>query len=170
MIKATVFFSLNITHKRWLFSSVQSLSRVRLFVTPWTVACQASLSITNSRSLLNSCPSNQWCHPTISSSVVPFSTCLQSFPELGSFWMNQFFISGGQSTGASASASVFPMNIQNSFPLGANSYMFIGIKMFPSLFELFLSKISQKAYRPLYSKLFEARATMLFNILSLTLG
>ena len=62
------------------------------------------------------------------------------------------------------------MNIQNSFPLGANSYMFIGIKMFPSLFELFLSKISQKAYRPLYSKLFEARATMLFNILSLTLG
>ena len=64
----------------------------------------------------NSCPSRQWCHPTISSSVAPFS-CLQSFPASGSFPMSQFFASGGQSVGASASASVLPMNIQGWFPL-----------------------------------------------------
>ena len=61
----------------------------------------------------NSCPSGQWCHPTISSSVVPFFFCLQSFPELGSFLMSQFFASGGQSIEAPASASVLPMNIQD---------------------------------------------------------
>ena len=61
----------------------------------------------------NSCPLSQWCHPTISSSVVPFSSHLQSFPASGSFQMSQFFISGGQSIGVSASASVLPMNIQD---------------------------------------------------------
>ena len=66
----------------------------------------------------NSCPSSQWCHPTISSSVVPFSSCLQSFPASGSFPMSQFFASGGQSTAVSASASVLPVNIQDWFPLG----------------------------------------------------
>ena len=66
----------------------------------------------------NSCPSSQWNHPTISSSVVPFSSCLQSFPASGSFPMSQFFTSGCQSIGASASASVLPMNIQDWFPLG----------------------------------------------------
>ena len=65
----------------------------------------------------NSCPSSQWCHPTISCSVVPFSSCLQSFPASGSFPIGQFFASGGQSTGISASASVLPMNIQDWFPL-----------------------------------------------------
>ena len=75
-------------------SSVQLLGRVRHFATPWTAAHQASLSITNSLSLLDSCPSSQWCHPTISSSVVPFF-CLQSFPALGSFPMSQLFASGG---------------------------------------------------------------------------
>ena len=64
----------------------------------------------------NSCPLSQWCHPTISSSVVPFSSCLQSFPASGSFQMNQFFASGGQSIGISA--SVLLMNIQDWFPLG----------------------------------------------------
>ena len=64
------------------------------------------------------CPSNSWYHPTISSSVVPFSSCLQSFPASGSFPMSQFFASGGQSIGASVSASVLPMNIQDWFPLG----------------------------------------------------
>ena len=59
----------------------------------------------------NSHPSSRWCHPTISSSVIPFSTCLQSFPASGSFPMSQFFTSGGQSIGVSASVSVFPMNI-----------------------------------------------------------
>ena len=98
------------------FSSVQLFSHVWLFATPWTAARQASMSITNSWSLLNSCPSSQWCHPTISFSVVPFSSCLQSFPV--SFPMSQFFTSGGQSIRASVSASVLPMNIQNWFPLG----------------------------------------------------
>ena len=66
----------------------------------------------------NSCLSSRWCHPTISSSVVPFSSCLQSFPASGSFPMSQFFASGGQSIGTSALASVLPMNIQDWFPLG----------------------------------------------------
>ena len=102
------------------FSSVQSLTCVRLSVTPWTAARQASLSITQ-RS--NSCPSSQWCYPTISSSVVPFSTCLQSFPASGSFPMSQFFASSGQSIGLSASASVLPMNIQDWFPLGLTGWI-----------------------------------------------
>ena len=66
----------------------------------------------------NSCPLSQWCHPIISSSVIPFSSRLQSFPESGSFQMSQFFTSGGPSVGVSASASVLPMNIQDWFPLG----------------------------------------------------
>ena len=70
------------------------------------------------RACSNSCPSSWWCHPNISSSVVPFSPCLQSFPASGSFPVSHFFASGGQSIGASASASVLPMNIQGWFPLG----------------------------------------------------
>jgi len=70
------------------------------------------------RVYLNSCPLNIWCHPTISSSVVPFSSRLQSFPASGSFQMSQFFASGGQSIEVSASASVLPMNIQDWFPVG----------------------------------------------------
>ena len=66
----------------------------------------------------NSCPLSQWCHPIISSSVIPFSSCLQSFPASGSFPMSQFFASGGQSIAVSASASVLPMNIQDWFSLG----------------------------------------------------
>ena len=66
----------------------------------------------------NSCPLSQWCHPANSSSVVPFSSCLQSFPASGSFQVSQFFASGGQSIGVSASASVLPINIQDWFPLG----------------------------------------------------
>ena len=66
----------------------------------------------------NLCPLSQWCHPTISSSVIPFSSCLLSFPASGSFQMSQFFTSGGQSIGVSASASVHLMNIQDWFPLG----------------------------------------------------
>ena len=78
-------------------SSVQSLSHVWLFATPWTAARQASLSINNSQSLLNSYPPSWWCHPTILSSVIPFSSCLQSLPVSGSFQMSQFFTSGAQS-------------------------------------------------------------------------
>ena len=71
----------------------------------------------------NSCPSSWWCHPTISSSVVPFSFCLQSFPVSGSFPVSQFFLPGGQSIGVSASASVLPMNIQDWFPLGWTAWI-----------------------------------------------
>ena len=66
----------------------------------------------------NSCPSSQWCHPTISSSVVPFSSCLHSFPASRSFPMSQLLASGGQNIGVSASTSVLPMNPQDWFPLG----------------------------------------------------
>ena len=65
----------------------------------------------------NACPLSQWCHPTTSSSVISFSSCLQSFPASGSFPVSWLFPSGGQSIGASASASVLPMNIQGWFPL-----------------------------------------------------
>ena len=66
----------------------------------------------------NTCPSSRWCHPTILSSVVPFSSCLQSWQASGYFLRSQFFASGDQSIGVSASASVLPMNIQDWFPLG----------------------------------------------------
>ena len=88
----------------WL-SSVQLVSRVQLFATPWTAARQASLSVANFRSLLKLMSSSQWCHPTISSSVVPFSSsCLQSFPASGSFPVSQFFTSCSQSMIAAAAA------------------------------------------------------------------
>ena len=81
---------------------------------------------------LNSCPLSWWCHPTISSSVIPFSSCLQSFPASGSFLKSQFFASGGQSIGASASASVLPMNIQDWFPLGLTGLIFLLSRVFSS--------------------------------------
>ena len=71
-----------------------------------------------SRACSKSCPLSQWCYPTISSSVIPFSSRFQSFPASGSFPMSQFFATGGQSIGVSASASVLPMTIQDWFPLG----------------------------------------------------
>ena len=76
------------------------------------------------RAYSNSCPSDQWCHPTISSSVIPLSSCLQPFPASRSFQMSQFFSSDGQSIGvsASASASVLPKNIQDWFPLGLTGW------------------------------------------------
>ena len=73
----------------------------------------------------NSCPLNQWCHPAISYSVIPFSSHLQSFPASGSFPMSQFFTSDGQSIGASASASVLPKNIQDCLPLGFSGWIFL---------------------------------------------
>ena len=74
------------------------------------------------RACSNSCPS-QWCHPTISSSASPFSSCVQSFPASGSFPMSQFFTSGGQRIAVSASASVLPINIQDWFPLGGTDLL-----------------------------------------------
>ena len=81
----------------------------------------------------NSCPSSWWCHPTISSFVVPFTSCLQSFTASGSFQKSQFFASGGWSIGASASASVFPMNIQDWFLLGLTCLMSLQSKFKASI-------------------------------------
>ena len=100
-------------------AAIQLPNCVRLFATIWTAACQASLSPHHLPEFAQvPCPLSQWCHPTISSSVVPFSSCLQSFPASGSFLMSQFFTSGGQSIGISASASVLPMNTQGWFLWG----------------------------------------------------
>ena len=89
----------------------------------------------------NSCPSSQWCHTTISSSVTLFSSCLQSFPASGSFQISQFFESVGQSIGASASASVFPMNSQDWFPLGLTGLFSLQSK---GLSRVFSNTIVQK--------------------------
>ena len=117
--------------------SVQPLSHVWLFVTPWTAARQVSLSIL--RAYSNSCPSSQWCHPAISSSVIPFSSHLQSFPASGSFLMSQFE-SGGQSIGASPSAPVLPMNIQEWFPFGWIGLIFLQSKGLSRVFTTTVQK------------------------------
>ena len=116
---------------------LQSLSHVWLFATPWTAACQASLSITNSQSLLR-LMSIELVMP---SSVIPFSSCPQSFPASGSFQMSQFFASGGQSIGVSASASVLPMNIQDWFPLAWTGWISLQSK---GLSRVFSSTTIQK--------------------------
>ena len=100
------------TSNKLIFSSVQSLSLVQLFATP----CQASLSTPTPRACSNSGPLSWWYHPTISSSVILFSSCPQSFPKSGSFPMSWLFVSGGQSTGASASASFLPKKSQGWSP------------------------------------------------------
>ena len=96
--------------------SVQLLSSVRLFATHRLQHVRLPCPSSTPKACSNSCPLSQWCHPTISSSVVPFSSCLQTFNE--SFQMSQFLASGGQSIGTSASASGLPMNIQDWFPWG----------------------------------------------------
>ena len=101
-----------------LYCVAQSLSFVQLFVTPWTAACQASLSFTVSQSLLKFMSIES---STISSSVIPFSSCLQSFAASGSFLMSMLFTSGDQSIGDPPSALVLRMNIQGGFSLGLNS-------------------------------------------------
>ena len=99
-------------------SSVQSLSLFQLFAIPWTTACQAPCPSPTPGVYPNSCPLSPRCHLTISSSVIPFSSCPQAFPASGSFHMSQLFASGGQSIGVSASTSVLPMNTQDWCPLG----------------------------------------------------
>ena len=114
--------------------SVQLVSHVWLFVTPWTAAHQPSLSITNSWSHSNSCPSCQWCHPTISSSVVLFSSCPQSFPASGSFQMSQFFTWGRQSIGVSSSTSVLSINIRDWLSLGWTGWISLQSKGLSGVF------------------------------------
>ena len=122
-------------HINWLqFSSVQLLSRVRLFVTPWTAAHQASLSITSSRSLLKLMPIKSvmpsshliLCHPLLLLTPNP--------PASGSFPMSQLFARGGQSIGVSASASVLPMNTKNWSPLGWTGWISLQSKVLSRVF------------------------------------
>ena len=92
------------------------------------------------RAYSNSCPSSWWCHPTISSSVIPFSSCSQSFPASGSFPMSQLFASGGQSIGVSASASVLPMNTQDGSPLVWTGLIFLQSKELARVFNTTVQK------------------------------
>ena len=136
-----------VTVKTWVFvphvqfTSVPSPSHIRLFATPWTAVNQASLSITNSRSLLklmsieSVMPSN---HLIL---CIPFSSCLQSFPAPGSFHMSQFFASSGQSIGVSASTSVLPMNTQDWFPIGWTGWISLQSK---GLSRVFSNTTAQK--------------------------
>ena len=111
--------------------AVHSLSLVQFFVTPWTTACQVSLS---PRVCSHSSPLIWWCHPDTSSSATPFSFCLQSFPGSRSFPMSQLFTLGGQSIGPLASASILPINIQSWFPLGLTGLISLQSKRFSKIF------------------------------------
>ena len=113
------------------------LSHLQLFAIPWTASSPGVCS--------NSCPSSRWCHPTISSSVVPFSSCPQSFPASGSFPMSQLFASGGQSTGASPSASVLPTNIQDWLPLGLAGWISLQSKGLSRVLQHHSSKASSSS-------------------------
>ena len=125
------------THTHMCISSVQLLSHVQLFATPRTAANEASLFITNYWSLLKLMSIHGWWyHPTISSSAVPLSSCLQSFPASESFSVSQFFASGGQSIGVSDSASVLQMNIQDWFPLGWTGWISLQSKGLSRVFSI----------------------------------
>ena len=116
----------------WISQSVQSLSPVWLFATPW-IARPPCPSPTPGV-YPNSCPLSQWCHPAISSSVVPFSSCLQSLPASKSFPMSQLFAWGGQNIGVSASASILPMNTQDWSPLGWTGWISLQSKGLSGVF------------------------------------
>ena len=110
------------------FSSVQSLSRVRLFVLHEMWHARPPCPSPTPGAHPNSCPSSQWCHPAISSSVVPFSSYSQSLPASESFPMSQLFAWGGQSIGVSALASVLPKNTQDWSPLGWTGWISLQFK------------------------------------------
>ena len=111
----------------------------------------------------NSCPLSQWCHPTVSSSVVPFSCHLQSFPASGSFQMSQYFAAGGQSTRVSASASVHATNIQDWFPLRWTGWISLQSKGVSRVFssttvqkhQFFSTQLSSESNSHIYTWLLE---------------
>ena len=117
-----------------IFNSVQLLSHVRLFATPWTAARQASLPITNSRSLLKLMPIESVMPSSHLILCLPLSSCPQSRPASGSFPMSQLFTCGGHSIGVSASASVLPMNTQDWSPLGWTGWISLQSKGFSRVF------------------------------------
>ena len=114
------FFIVPILGLYYIFSSVQfSFSVMSDSLWPHGLQCaRPPCPSPTSEACSNSCPSRRWCHPTISSSVIPFYSCHQSFSASGSFPMSQFFISGGQRIWVSASGSILPMNIQDWYPWG----------------------------------------------------
>jgi len=134
----------------FLFSSVAQLC---LTLRPHglqhaSLPCQSPIP----RAYSNLCPLTRWCHPTISSSVIPFSSCLQSFPASGSFQVSQFFVSGGQIIGVSASTSVLPINIQDWFPLGWNGWISLLSKWLSRVFSsTAVQSISSSVLSFLYS-------------------
>ena len=118
-------------------SSVQFISVAQSCLTLWPHELQHArppCSSPNPEVYSDSCPSSRWCHPTISSSVIPFSSCPQSLPAPGSFPMSQLFAWGGQSTGVSASASVLPINTQDWSPLGWTGWISLQSKELSSIF------------------------------------
>ena len=134
----------------FIFSSVQLLSHVQHFATPRTAACQASLFITNSRTLPKLIESVMPCNHLIL--YLPFSSCLRSFPASGSFQMSQLFASAGQSTRVSASASVLPMNTQDWFPLGRTGWISLQFKGLSRVFSnTTVQSINSSALSFLYS-------------------
>ena len=117
------------------YTLVQLFNSIRLFVTPWRLQhTRLHCPSPTPRACSNSCPSSQWCYTTISSSIIPFSSHLQSFSASGYFPMSQFFASGGQSIEVSASAWVLPMNIQDWFPLGWAGWISLQSKELSSVF------------------------------------
>ena len=125
VFKVMEFFSSAVSDLLVQFSSVQ-FSRSVVSNSLWPHESQHTrppCPSSTPRVYWNPCPSSRWCHPTISSSVVPFSFCPQSLPASGSFPMGQLFTSGGQSIEVSASASVLPVNTQDWFPLGWTSWI-----------------------------------------------
>ena len=123
---------------------------------PMIATGQATLFITNSQSYSNSCPLSWWCHPTIASSVVPFSSCFQSFSASGSFPVSQLFTWGGQSTEVSASTSVLPVNTQDWSPLGWTGWISLQSK---GLSRVFSNTTVQK------HKFFGAKMSLAQNII-----
>ena len=118
----------------WPISSVQLPSHVYSLRPHGLQLARPPCPSPTPRGYLNSCPLTWWCHPTILSSVIPFSSCLQSFPASGSFPMSQFFTSGDHSIGVSALASVLPMTIQDWCPLGLTGWISLQSKGFSRVF------------------------------------
>ena len=142
------------------FSSVQFKQSCPLFVTTWTTQhsrppCPSPTPGFNP----NPCPSSGWCHPTISSTVVPFSSCPQSFPASGSFQMSQLLASGGQSIRVSASASVLPMNTQDWSPLECTGWISLQSKGLSRVFsnttvqkhQFFSTQLSSQSKSPIHT-------------------
>ena len=139
-ILGNCYVSLNFYVIWWLFShSVMSNSLWPHRLLHTRLPCP----LPSPRAFSNWCPLNRWCHPTISSSVVPFSSCLLSLPASGSFSISQLFTSSSQSIGASASASVLPVNIQDWFPLGWTGWISLQSK---DLLRVFFSTTVRKHY------------------------